>query len=59
MFVQWKEQLGNLILNRLNLDFEDLVELPLWDWFEEGMTPDEALQELCFAQENSSVMFYS
>ena len=46
VFDQWKIRLNSLCRSHLDLDLDDLPDLPFADWYENDLTPNEALAQI-------------
>jgi len=46
-FYEWKEKVDVLVESEYGIWLDDLPDLiPIWDMFDDNMTPDEALDEI-------------
>jgi len=44
IFAQWKVQVNAHVLARAGLFADDLPDVPYSDWFEDGISPEEAAE---------------
>lgn len=45
-YEQWMKKVDSLIGAKTGLSVDDLADYPTRDWFESGMTPQEACQDI-------------
>ncbi len=43
-FAQWKAEVNAHVMTRAGLCADDLPDMPYYDWFEDGISPQEAAQ---------------
>ena len=43
-FVQWKARVNACVIARAGVCTDDLPDVPYYDWFEDGISPQEAAE---------------
>ena len=44
-FKQWKREVNKVVVNRIGMGCNDMPDVSYRDWYDDGMSPEEAADE--------------